>query len=147
MREPRDGEAGFSTLVRVARANKELASARANEGVGFDSRAELSIYGGRGLKLVQNVFVVHFQQEYCGGAGNRLFFFWDGRRLQHVHSSVDGADAPVYATEKQLFPDEKGGRADHIRIERESGDADNPAAVEKEQFWLRWTGSRLERAK
>jgi hypothetical protein len=147
LRDPNNSEAGFSTLVRVARANKQIASAQANEGVGFDSSAELTLAGGRGLKTVQNIFVVHFQQEYCGGAGNRLFFFWDGRKLQHVHSSVDGADAPVYATEKQVFPDEKGGRPDHIRIQRESGDMDNPASVEKEDFWLRWSGSRLEKAK
>lgn len=147
LRDARDSQAGFSTLVRVARGNKEIAAARANEGVGFDSSAELSLTGGRRLKLVQNIFVVHFQQEYCGGAGNRLFFFWDGRRLQHVHSSIDGADAPVYATEKQIFPDEPGGRADSVRIQRESGDLDHPKSVEKEEFWLRWTGSRLEKVR
>ena len=136
----------FTSQVRVARDGKELAKLVIPEGVPFASRAEMKVYGSRGFTGVQNIMSVHFMQEYCGGKGNTMYVFWNGKELNSVHSTIDGADAPVYATETLTFPDDKGGKADQLFVVREHGDHDNPKAKQIEKFWMQWNGKKLVKA-
>ncbi|MBE7438607.1 MAG: SH3 domain-containing protein [Spirochaetales bacterium] len=131
------------TRVRLLRNGKSLADLIVNQGAGFDSEARVTLGGSRGFSGIESIFVVAFQQEYCAGVGNKLFFFYDGKSLTHVHSSVEGSDAPVYASEDQVFPDQKGGRPNQILIQREEGDHDDSKSVVRESFWLKWDGKRL----
>lgn len=133
----------YSSQVRVAKDGKELARLEIKEGVGFMSGEEISLRDGSGFEGVENIFSIRFVQEYCGGKGNALFVFWTGKKLHFVHSTVDGADAPVYAVEKQIFPTDKDGKKNHLFIVQEHGDHDNPKAKTVEKFWLKWTGSKL----
>lgn len=136
----------FTSQLRVAKDGKELAKLIIDEGVGFASRAEVKAHGDRGFTGVTNVMSLHFMQEYCGGKGNAVYFFWNGKALSMVHSTIDGADAPVYATETLTFPDEKGGKPDQLFIVREHGDHDNPKDKKIEKFWLKWNGRKLVKA-
>ena len=137
----------YSSQVRVAKDGKELARLEIKEGVSFNSGEEVKLRDGTGLDGVENVFSIHFLQEYCGGKGNAIFVFWTGKKLLFVHSSSDGADAPVYATETQTFPTDKAGKKNHIYIVQENGDHDNPKAKRVEKFWLKWTGAKLEKTR
>lgn len=143
---PRADE-GQGTVVRVVRAGKEIGSARAQPGAGFTGNPELALTGGRGFRGVENIFVVDFEANECAGLMSSLYFFWDGKALRHVHTTEEGADAPVYATEDRVFPDDKGGRPNQMHILREEGNSEEPASVKKTNFWLRWTGTKLERVK
>lgn len=136
----------FSSQLRVAKDGKELAKLIVAEGVPFASRAEVKAHGSRGFSGVQNVISVHFMQEYCGGKGNTVYFFWNGKTLSMVHSTIDGADAPVYAIETLTFPDDMGGKSDQLYIVREHGDHDNPKDKKIEKFWLKWNGKKLVKA-
>lgn len=140
------GYEGYTSKIRVARDGKELAQLEIAEGVGSTSRAALKVMPSRGLTGVENIATIHFQEEYCAGKMNTLFVFWTGKKLVFAHSSFEGADAPVYATEKQIFPDEKGGKQDHILILREHGDHDDPKSKQNEKFWLKWDGAQLKKA-
>ena len=133
----------YSSQLRVAKDGKELAKLVIAEGVGFASRAEVKAHGGRGFSGIANVMSVRFMQEYCGGKGNTIYIFWDGKTLSMVHSTIDGADAPVYATETLTFPDDKGGKPDQLFVVREHGDHDNPKDKKIEKFWLKWNGKKL----
>lgn len=135
----------FTSQFRVAKAGKELARLEVDEGVDFFSQAKLTLTGGRGFTGVDNIVTLRFQQEYCAGRMNSLILFWTGEKLIFVHSTSEGADAPVYASETQTFPDEKGGKKNQIYIVTESGDHDNPKAKHIEKFWMKWTGSRFEK--
>jgi len=135
----------YTSQFRVAKAGKELARLEIDEGVDFFSHATLSLKDGRGFSGVDNVVTLQFRQEYCAGKGNSVILFWTGEKLLFVHSTSDGADAPVYATETQIFPDEKGGKKNRLYIVRENGDHDNPKSVRFEKFWLKWNGSELKR--
>jgi hypothetical protein len=137
----------YGSQIRVARNNREIARLFIDEGIGFASRVKVDVTTGRGFSKVKNIFSVRFQQEYCGGKGNLIHFFWTGAKLIAAHSSSEGSDAPVYAIEKQIFPDEKGGKKDALFIERENGDHDNPSAKQIEKFWLVWNGRSLVREK
>lgn len=137
----------YTSQFRVARAGKELARLQVDEGVDFFSQAKLTLSKGRGFAGVQNIVTLRFQQEYCAGKMNALYLFWTGEKLIFVHSTFEGADAPVYATETQTFPDEKGGKQDKLYIVRENGDHDNPQAKQVEKFWLKWNGKTLVRLK
>lgn len=137
------GYENYASQVRVAQNGKELAKLVIAEGVGFSSRAEAKVYGSRGFSGVSNIMSVHFMQEYCGGKGNTMYVFWNGKSLSLVHSTVDGADAPVYAMETLTFPDDKGGKADHLYVVREQGDHDNPKDKKIDKFWLKWNGKKL----
>ncbi len=136
----------YTSQVRVARDGKELARLEVKEGVSFEAKYEASLTDGRGLIGVNNIFAVKFVQEYCAGKNNTMFFFWDGNKIMHAHSSVDGADAPYYAIEKQIFPKDKGGRKDYVILEQEFGDHDDPKSVRKEKILLKWNGKKLEKA-
>lgn len=133
----------FSSQLRVAKDSKELAKLIVAEGVPFASRAEVKAQTGRGFSGVQNVISVHFMQEYCGGKGNTMYIFWNGKELNKVHSTIDGADAPVYAIETLTFPDDKGGKSDQLFVVQEYGDHDNPKEKKIEKFWLKWNGKKL----
>lgn len=135
----------YTSQFRVAKAGKELARLEVDEGVDFISQAKLTLTRGRGFTGVENIVILQFQQEYCAGKMNSLILFWTGEKLIYVHSTFDGADAPVYATETQTYPDQKGGKKDQLLIVRENGDHDNPKARHIEKFWLRWTGKKLEK--
>jgi hypothetical protein len=135
----------YTSRFRVAKAGKELARIEIDEGVDFFSHATLSLKDGRGFTGVDNIVTLKFRQEYCAGKGNSVILFWTGEKLLFVHSTSDGADAPVYATETQTFPDEKGGKKDKLYIVRENGDHDNPKAARFERFWLKWNGRELKR--
>lgn len=140
------GYESYSSQVRVAKDGKELAKLNISEGVGFASRAEVKAYGGRGFTGVNNIISVRFMQEYCGGKGNTMYIFWNGKELSKVHSTIDGADAPVYAIEAITFPDDKNGKPDQLFIVREYGDHDNPKDKKIEKFWLKWNGKKLAKA-
>ena len=135
----------YSTQVRVAKDGKELARLEIKEGVSFMSGEEVALRDGKGFDGVENIFSIRFIQEYCGGKGNTIFVFWTGKKLVFAHSSIDGADAPVYAIEKQTFPGEKSGKKNHVYIVQEWGEHENPKATKFEKFWLKWTGDKLEK--
>lgn len=135
----------YSSQVRAAKDGKELARLEIKEGVGFMSGEEIALRDGSGFDGVASIFSVRFVQEYCGGKGNAIFVFWTGKKLLFVHSSIDGADAPVYAVEKQTFPNDKGGKKNHLYIVQEYGDHDDAKATKFEKFWLKWNGEKLEK--
>lgn len=136
----------YTSQVRVVRNGKELQRLEIKEGASYESRHEVHYTGPRGLDKINGILTVHFVQEYCAGKGNTMFFFWTGKKLLHAHSSIDGSDAPYYAIEKQIFPDDKGGRKGVVVIEQEFGDHDNPKSVKKERVVYRWNGTKLEKA-
>lgn len=135
----------YTSQVRVALDGVELARLEIKEGTSFEARYETVLSGGRGLEGVNNIFAVTFIQEYCAGKGNTIFFFWNGKKLLHAHSSIDGADAPHYATEKQIFPADKAGRKGYVILEQEYGDHDDPQSVKREKILLKWNGKKLEK--
>lgn len=135
----------YTSQVRVALDGDERARLEIKEGTSFEARYEVTLSDGRGLEGVSNIFAVTFVQEYCAGKGNTIFFFWNGQKLLHAHSSIDGADAPYYATEKQIFPSDKGGRKGFVILEQEHGDHDDPKSVKKEKILLKWNGKKLEK--
>lgn len=134
-----------TSKFRVAKAGKGLARLEVDEGVDFKSEAQLTLTSGRGFTGVEQIITLKFQQEYCAGKMNSLILFWTGEKLIFVHSTFEGADAPVYATETQIFPDQEGGKKDRLFIVRENGDHDDPKAKRIEKFWLRWNGKKLEK--
>jgi hypothetical protein len=140
------GGTEYTSQVRVTRDGKELARLEVKDGTSFEAKHEVVLTNGRGLEGVTNIFAVKFIQEYCAGKGNTLFFFWNGKKLLHAHSSIDGADAPHYAIEKQIFPADKGGRKGFVILEQEFGNHDEPEAVKKETILLKWNGTKLEKA-
>jgi hypothetical protein len=111
----------FTSQFRVAKAGKALARLEVDEGVDFSSQAKLTLTGGRGFTGVDNIVTLQFQQEYCAGKMNSVILFWTGENLIFAHSTFEGADAPVYASETQIYPDQKGGKEDRLYITRESG--------------------------
>ena len=133
----------YTSQVRVAIDGVELARLEIKEGTSFEAKHEVVLSDGRGLEGVTNIFAITFVQEYCAGKGNTIFFFWNGKKLLHAHSSIDGADAPYYAMEKQVFPADKGGRKGHVILEQEYGDHDDPKSVKKEKILLKWNGKKL----
>lgn len=135
----------YTSQVRVALDGVELARLEIKEGTSFEAKHEVVLSDGRGLEGVANILAVTFIQEYCAGKGNTIFFFWNGKKLLHAHSSIDGADAPHYAMEKQIFPADKGGRKGYIILEQEYGDHDDPKSVKKEKILLKWNGKKLEK--
>ena len=135
----------YTSQFRVAKGGKELAKLEIKEGVDFKSKQTVALTDGRGLDAVQNIFTVEFLQEYCGGKGNKMFLFWTGEKLMHVHSSSEGSDAPYYAIEKQVFPSEKAGRKGYVILQQEQGEHDNPKSVKKEKILLKWNGKKLEK--
>lgn len=135
----------FTSQARVALDGEELARLEVKEGVGFQSQQEAQLSDGRGLEGVEAIFRIGFLQQYCGGKGNTMFFFWNGKKLLHAHSSVDGADAPYYAVEVQIFPADTNGRKGHIILEREHGDHDDPKTVKNEKILLKWNGKKLKK--
>lgn len=135
----------YTSQFRVAKAGKELARLELEEGVDFISQAKLTLTRGRGFTGVDNIVTLRFQQEYCAGKMNAVILFWTGEKLIFAHSTFEGADAPVYASETQTFPDQKGGKKDQLFVVRENGDHDVPKAKHIEKFWLRWTGKKLEK--
>ncbi|GAB4427138.1 MAG: hypothetical protein OHK0011_08930 [Turneriella sp.] len=137
----------YTSQVRVALDGEERARLEVKEGTSFEARYEAALSNGRGLEGVSNIFAVKFVQEYCAGKGNTMFFFWNGQKLLHAHSSIDGADAPHYAIEKQIFPSDKGGRKGFVILEQEYGDHDDPKSVKKENILLKWNGKKLEKSK
>jgi len=138
-----DGYTRYISEMRVIKNGKLIAQATADEGAEFISRQKLTLQPGRGFTGVENIVKVQFEQEYCAGKGNSLFFFWTGKKLIFVHSSNDGADAPYYSTEAQLYPDEKGGSPDQLVLLRESGDSGAPKSVEKKRVVLTWKNGKL----
>lgn len=140
------GYESFNSQVRIAKDNKELARGVFDEGTGFATRVNVQLTGGRGFSGVQNILAVQFQQEFCGGKGNTMYIFWDGSKLSKVHSTIDGADAPVYAIETLTFPDDKGGKKDELLLTQETGDHDNPKAKRIEKVRLRWDGKKFIKA-
>jgi|JI9StandDraft_1071089.scaffolds.fasta_scaffold55495_2 hypothetical protein len=142
-----DGYTAYTSQVRVAKAGKELAKVEINEGVGFLSKEEVKVTDGRGLTGVENIFTAKYIQEYCAGKNNTIFIFWTGEKLVFAHSTIDGADAPYYASEEQVFPADKGGVKDHIVVRTEHGDHDDPKSVKKEKYLLKWNGTKLEKKK
>lgn len=141
--EPATEGTEFTSQVRVVRDGEELARLEVKDGAPFEAKYESRLTDGRGLEKVKNIFAVKFIQEYCGGKGNTLFFFWDGSKLLHAHSSVEGFDAPHYALERQIFPADKGGRKGFVIVEREYGNHDDPAETKRETVILKWTGQQL----
>lgn len=137
----------YTSQFRVAKDGKELAKLEVKEGVDFKSKQTVTLTDGRGLAGVQHIFAVEFLQEYCGGKGNTMFLFWTGEKLIHAHSSFDGSDAPYYATEKQVFPTDKGGKKDMVILLRETGEHEVPKSVKKEKVSLKWNGKKLEKPK
>lgn len=142
-----DGYTAYTSQVRVAKAGKELAKVEIPEGVGFLSKEEVKVTDGRGLNGVENIFTAKFIQEYCAGKNNTIFVFWTGDKLVFAHSTIDGADAPYYATEEQIFPADKGGVKEHIVVKTEHGDHDDPKSVKKEKYMLKWNGKKMEKKK
>lgn len=136
----------FTSQVRVVRDGEEIARLEVKDGAPFEAKFASQLTNGRGLEKVKNIFAVKFLQEYCGGKGNTLFFFWDGSKLLHAHSSIEGFDAPHYAREKQIFPADKGGRKGVVILEQEYGNHDDPAETKKETVVLKWNGKRLEKS-
>lgn len=133
----------FTSQVRVAKGGKELAKIEISEGVGFLSKEQVKLTNGRGLTGVENIFAAKFIQEYCAGKNNTIFIFWTGEKLIFAHSSIDGADAPYYATESQIFPSDKDGISSEIILLRETGDHDDPKSVKKERVRLKWNGKKV----
>ncbi len=136
----------FTSQFRVAKGGKELAKLEIKEGVDFKSKQEVTLTDGRGFTGVQNIFTVKYIQEYCAGKNNKVFIFFNGEKLYFAHSSIDGADAPYYATEEQVFPADKGGIKDHLGVKTEHGDHDDPKSVKKEKYKLKWNGKKLVKA-
>lgn len=140
------GSEMYTTQLRAVKDGKEVTRLDISEGVSFQSRAEVKTESGRGFTGVSNIISIRFNQEYCGGKGNKLYIFWDGSKLTMVHSTADGFDAPAYAVEKQTFPDEKGGKKDQLYVVREQDDSDDPKSKNFDKFWLKWNGKKLVKA-
>jgi hypothetical protein len=136
--------------MRAISGGKEISVANFESSILWLGNApELLIQGGRGFDGVKHVVQLNYQEEYCGGAMNTEYLFWlDSKKLQHVHRTSEGADAPMFASETLTFPDEEGGKPNSLRVKREVGESgeDGKDIIEsKEDFWLKWNGISLKR--
>ena len=109
---------------------------------------EIDIEKLKGFDGVEQLITIGYNEGYCGGANNSEFIFWLPAQIMHVHSTSEGADAPVYATEEVIFPADEGGKPNSLHILRESGEMNDDGEdviTSKEDFWLKWNGVSLKR--
>jgi hypothetical protein len=136
--------------MRAISGGKEIGVANFESSIFWlGSSPELLIHGGRGFDEVKHVVQLNYQEGYCGGAINTEYLFWlNSKKLQHVHRTSEGADAPMFASETLTFPDDEGGKPNSLRVKREVGESgeDGEDIIESsEDFWLKWNGVSLKR--
>jgi hypothetical protein len=135
--------------VRLIKDGKELSFTNFESPMPWLTRPpEIEISALKGFDGVDKLITVVYNEPYCGGSNNQELIFWLPAKLMHVHSTSEGADAPVYATEEVIFPDEEGGKANRLHIKQQSGemtDEGNEIITSESDFWLIWNGVSLKR--
>jgi hypothetical protein len=106
--------------IRACKNNKELSQIQVSS-LGSRTYNRLSNYGNRGLKDIVDVLEYSESQEFCGGQNPTTVIFWDGKELHKVTNLYYMGDPPVFAYNRLIYPDDKGGKADRIIVETVDG--------------------------
>lgn len=136
--------------LRLSLKGKEIASVNFDSPINWISNSpELVPVGKKGFTGLQNIFTLNYSEDYCGGAAYAEYVFWTAEnKLVHVHTTSEGADAPVFASETQTFPEDEGGKPNCLHIKRESGEMNEEGEEvinEREDFWLKWDGKQMRK--
>ncbi len=111
----------------------------------------LANYGNRGLTGIEDIIEFEEIEEMCGGVNACSIIFWDGKDLVYVKTKRPFGDAPFYASDNLIFPDDKGGAKGKIIHEEQEGwyDEDKEADVltSHKKVEYAWTGKALKQTK
>ncbi len=138
--------------IRVEKGNKQL-QALSFEGFGrVTKRHTFTNHGNRGLKSVNDVLYVDGFGEFCGDGGGAVALFWADNKLIFVKQLWDMFDAPVFGSQRFLFPADMEGEKDRIILREEAGeyvDDENDPTESKivysqdETTRYKWNGKEL----
>lgn len=151
-----DNEVVFQ--IRVEKNHKELQHLSFK---GFGSpfkQHKFTNYANRGLSNVDDVLYLDGYGEACGDPGGAVVFFWTNNKLIEVKRLDDFFDAPVFSSERFIFPADMDGTKDKILFEEQIGEhvfpEDDPNITEQTIVYEKnqktafvWNGTALVKAK
>jgi len=119
------------------------------EGVGtITTSNSCEIFGNKGVKNTTNILWFNFSDDFCAGAFGDVYIFWDKVYLHFVKKLRSGADAPVFSSEKFIFPSDKDGKEGKIIFYEDAGEYTDEGEDKYEyQRWTdyNWTGCELKK--
>lgn len=107
--------------VRICKDNKELQKLEYDGSGSSSTNRAVTISSSKGVNGIKNILNIEYSDNYCGGAFGNHIIFWNGKKLQLIKHLVSGADAPCYASEDFIFPEDEGGKAGLILLKSEAG--------------------------
>ncbi len=144
--------------IRVEKNKKELQHLTFK---GFGSpfkQFKFTHFANRGLTNVDDVLYVDGFAEACGETAGAIVFFWSNSKLIEVKRLDDFFDAPVFSSQRFIFPADMDGTKDKILFEEQIGEhifpEDNPDITEQTIIYEKnqktaflWNGKALVKSK
>jgi len=139
----------FSISAKVLNdQNVVLGQKTVQESLSESSYFQNKSIGGLGLTNVVDIYRISFEGEACGVASLFYYFAWNGTKMIQLPSKFAVGDAGIYYhTEDFVFPKEKGGKPDMIKVFKEGQSLDEEAIhpifdVEEWQEIYKWDGEK-----
>ena len=108
--------------LRMVQDNKILAEAKWKNNGSLMNNYELEDLGQKNLRNSQSILRLHYAEPMCGGAAGVHYLNWDGQNMKPVLHTTHGSDVPYFTTCTAIFPTDKGGIAQAVKLVYESGE-------------------------
>lgn len=149
-----EGEYSYEEIqiqLRAAKAGKEIDKIEFEAIGSLTTSHNMSNKGSRGLKNVEAILNLSFSDQMCAGADGDVVVFWNDQKLHYVQALHSGSDIPVFASEKFIYPKDKGGKKDRVIFAEEAGEygenADDVTYNYQRKTEYIWTGTKLKKSK
>lgn len=138
--------------VRACKNHQELSKIKLKSASNYlNIHHWLGNYGNKGLNNVVDILEFGESAESCGGVNACNVIFWDGKNLMLAKTLYPGSDAPAYASDRLIFPSDKGGEKGKIIGDQEEGwysqDQEKDIVEYRKQVEYIWTGTTLQQTK
>lgn len=153
-KEPSYREYVLKLQMRACKNNKEVSK------IEFEAAGDLKIWHaistttGRGIAGINTIIQFEESQQMCAGINGYTIIFWDTQKLIYATMLRPGGDAPMFATDDLIFPEDEGGVKGKIIRDEQVGeyqDTENGEGKEVIESHLRveytWTGTTLKKGK
>jgi Bacterial SH3 domain len=137
-----DGYKKVEFQVRVANNYKEIDKMIVGTYPDFSSMF-FKMDDNKGIQGIENVLMIDYAAEYCGGASGLFCFFYVDKKIYLAKELKEGFDAPYYHSEKLIFPKDECGLPNRVLWIMSGGDAEEIEPEEVGVKLYKWENLKL----
>ncbi len=140
----------ISLQVRACKNNKELSKIEIKGDGGLSIYHWIENFGNKGLSSIDDIIEIGVSQQMCAGINAYNVIFWDGKDLKFAEQLRPGGDAPMFASDELIFPNDKGGVKGKIIRDQQVGeltDEGKEIIESHSRIAYEWTGNKLKQTK